>query len=160
MCVSSSLQTKFIKIIIFCAVFITSLYAQTAVVSGKVVDETDNAIQDVQVVTADGHTTPVFTDAEGKYQITVPAGKPIELDFINLSYKISAVKITPKANEKIIINPKMVFKNAFEDVTVTDENRKQETILIQPKDYFKLAGPNPDISKIILSQGLGVQSSN
>ena len=160
MCVRSSLQTKFIKIIIFCVVFISTLYAQTATVSGKVLDENNSAIQDVQVVTGDGHTVPVFTDDNGKYQITIPANKEVELVFINLSYKISHTKLTAKPNQKITINPKLVFKNAIEDVTVVGENRKHDMLYIQPKDYFKLAGPNPDISKILLSQGLGVQSSN
>ena len=155
------MQTNFIKILfIFCVGIFSTLYAQTAIVSGRVVDESNNPIQDVSIITADGHTTPVFTDADGKYQITIPANKEVELDFINLSYKISNAKITAKPNEKITINPKLVFKNAIEDITVIGENRKQDMVYIQPKDYFKLAGPTPDISKIILSQGLGVQSSN
>ncbi len=160
MCVRSSLQTKFIKIIVFCVVILNSLFAQTATVSGKVLDENDKPIQDVQVAISGGNTALIITDAEGKYQITIPANKETELVFINLSYKISSRKITAKAGEKISLNPKLIFKNAFEDVTVTGENRKQDMVYIQPKDYFKLAGPTPDISKILLAQGLGVQSSN
>ena len=155
------MQTNSIKILfVFCVGIFSTLYAQTAIISGRVVDESNNPIQDVSVVTADGHMAPVFTDADGKYQITIPANKEVELDFINLSYKISNAKITAKPNEKITINPKLIFKNAIEDITVIGENRKQDMVYIQPKDYFKLAGPTPDISKIILSQGLGVQSSN
>jgi carboxypeptidase family protein len=123
------LQTNFIKILfVFCVGIFSTLYAQTATVSGRVVDENNNPIQDVSVVTADGHVAPVFTDADGKYQITIPANKEVELDFINLSYKISNAKITAKPNEKITLNPRLVFKNAIEDVTVIGENRKQDMV--------------------------------
>ncbi|MBS1647804.1 MAG: carboxypeptidase-like regulatory domain-containing protein [Bacteroidetes bacterium] len=134
--------------------------AQTATVSGIVTDDGNNPLQDVNVVTADGKSNPAITDADGKYQIVIEAGKEVELHFINLSYKTFSKKIQAKPHEKIKLSPHLVFKNEIEDVTVISENRKQEDIYIQSKDYFKLAGPTPDISKILLAQGLGVQSSN
>ncbi len=134
--------------------------AQTATLSGKVIDDDGNPIPDVQVAILGSTTESVFTDSSGKYLLTIPAGNEIEIIFNNLSYNSVKQKINPKSGEKITINPKLKFKNELVEVKITDENRKQDIIFIQSKDYFKLAGPNPDISKLLLSQGLGVQSSN
>jgi hypothetical protein len=90
----------------------------------------------------------------------VPADKEIEVTFANLSYNTRKQTITPKPGEKLKLSLSLKFKNELTGVVITNENRKTESIFIQPKDYFKLAGPNPDISKLLLSQGLGVQSSN
>jgi hypothetical protein len=134
--------------------------AQNATVSGKVVDEEGSPIQDVQVAIINSTATSVFTDSLGQYTLNIPSDKEIEVGFNNLSYDAFKQKITAKPGEKITVSPKLKFKNELTGITVTDENRKQDVIFIQPKDYFKLAGPNPDISKLLLSQGLGVQSSN
>ena len=155
------MQTKFVKIVfIFCALVFTTAHAQTAIVSGKVIDEGNNVVQDVAVAINGTSIQAVFTGSDGTYQITIPADKEVEIVFINLSYAEFRQKITAKPNEKINISPKLIFKNKLVDIEVVSENRKQEAVYIQPKDYFRLAGPTPDISKLLLSQGLGVQSSN
>ena len=153
---------RLIRILIFAIAFLPLyMQAQTmATLSGKVVDEDGNPVPDVQIAIIGSTTQSVFTDAEGKYSLSIPSGAEIEIVFNNLSYGIVKQKINPKPGEKISLNPKLKFKNELVEVKVIDENRKQDVIFIQPKDYFKLAGPNPDISKLLLSQGLGVQSSN
>jgi hypothetical protein len=154
-------------LVVFCAVLLFPLLggagvgkAQNATVSGKVVDEDGSPISEVQVAIINSTAAAVFTDSLGQYTLNIPSGTEIEIGFNNLSYDAFRQKITAKPEEKITISPKLKFKNELVGVTITDENRRQEAIFIQPKDYFKLAGPNPDISKLLLSQGLGVQSSN
>ncbi|MHB8259184.1 MAG: TonB-dependent receptor [Bacteroidia bacterium] len=134
--------------------------AQTAVVSGKVIDENNSPVPDVLISISGTSTQPVYSDTNGNYQLTIPANREIELAFINLSYSEFRLKITAKPDEKIHVSPKLAFKNRLVDIDVISERRTSDVVYIQAKDYFKLAGPSPDISKMLLSQGLGVQSSN
>ncbi len=135
-------------------------FAQTATLIGKVFDDGGTPVQDVQVAVNGSTIQSVFTDSTGAYKITIPAGREIEIVFFNLSFNTQTQKVNAKSGEKVTINPKLKFKNELNPVNIIDENRKVDIIFIEPKDYFKLAGPNPDISKLLLSQGLGVQSSN
>jgi carboxypeptidase-like protein/TonB-dependent receptor-like protein len=135
-------------------------YGQTAVISGNLTDENNNPAPDVLVAISGTAAQPVYSDSVGNYQLTVPANKEIELAFINLSFNEYRKKITAKPDEQIKLSLKLVFKNKLGDVEIVSENRTTDVVLIQAKDYFKLAGPSQDISKILLAQGLGVQSSN
>lgn len=135
-------------------------FAQTAIVSGKIVDENNNAVPDVLVSISGTSSKPVYSDSLGNYKLPVEINKEVELVFFSLSYTEFRKKITVKANENIKVNPKLIFKNKLEDVNVISEKRTADIVYIQAKDYFKLAGPSQDISKILLAQGLGVQSSN
>ena len=134
--------------------------AQTAIVSGKLTDENNTPVPDILVSISGTATQPVYSDSVGNYKLTIPANKEIEVVFINLSYNELRKKIKAKPDEKISFNPKLVFKNNLGGVEVVSENRTSEVVYIKAQDYFKLAGPNPDISKTLLAQGLGVQSSN
>ena len=110
------MQTKFVKIVfIFCALVFTTAHAQTAIVSGKVIDEGNNVVQDVAVAINGTSIQAVFTGSDGTYQITIPADKEVEIVFINLSYAEFRQKITAKPNEKINISPKLIFKNKLVD---------------------------------------------
>ncbi len=134
--------------------------AQTAVVSGNIVDENNTQVSDVLVSLSGTATKPVYSDSLGNYQLTIPANKEVELAFINLSYNEVRKKITAKPNEKMSFSLKLTFKNKLSDIEVVSENRTAEVVYIKVQDHFLFAGPNPDMSKILLAQGLGVQSSN
>ena len=134
--------------------------AQTAVISGILTDENNNPAPDVLVSITGTGAKPAYSDSVGGYRLTIPANKEVEVAFINLSYNEYRKKITAKPDEKIKLSLKLVFKNKLGDVEVVSENRTTDVVYIQPKDYFRLAGPSQDISKILLAQGLGVQSSN
>lgn len=123
-------------------------------------DDAGNAAADVQVALTGSSAEPVITDAGGRYEIKITPNKEVEIVFFSLNYNEFRKKITAKAGETITLNPALVFKNTLVTVEKIEENRKQDIIYIQPKDYFQLAGPSNDISKLILAQGLGVQSSN
>ena len=135
-------------------------FAQTATISGKIVDENNSAVPDVLVSISGTSAKPVYSDSLGNYKLSIEANKEIELVFYSLSYNEIRKKINAKPDETLVINSKLVFKNKLEDVNVISEKRTTDIVYIQAKDYFKLAGPSPDISKMLLAQGLGVQSSN
>lgn len=138
----------------------TFLHAQTATVSGRIVDEDGNPVEEVQIAVNGAGTQGARTNAQGNYTLTIPAGQEVEIIFFNISFNEIRKKVTAGAGETIVLNQRMTFKNELPVVTATGENRKVDLIYIQPKEYFKLAGPNPDISKLLLAQGMGVQSSN
>lgn len=152
----------FVKIIALFS-FLTAfnlLQAQTATVSGRIMDTEGNVIDGLEIAVNGSTDESIKTNENGKYKITVPAGKEIELVFFSMSYETVRRKINAKAGENIVINLMLNFKNKLPEVTKVEENRKVDNIYIQPKSYYQLAGPNPDISKLLLAQGLGVQSSN
>ncbi|MGZ3863054.1 MAG: TonB-dependent receptor [Bacteroidia bacterium] len=154
-------MNKLVKILFAVFVFFScTIQAQNAILSGRVLDNEGSPIPEVQVAVFGSGSQSVFTDSTGKYSLSIPSGNELTIVFNNLSYESVKHTITPKPGEKITINPRLKFKNDLNEVKVIDENRKQDVVYIQPKDYFKLAGPNPDISKLLLAQGLGVQSSN
>lgn len=153
---------RIFNIFLFFLLIITPLVSlpQTATVSGQVFDEDGNPAADILVAISGQTGEPVKTANNGKYQLTIPAEKPLEIVFFNINYTEYRRKINALPGETIYINPILNFKNELPVITAVDENRKVDVIYIQPKEYYKLAGPNPDISKLLLSQGLGVQSSN
>lgn len=152
---------RVVKITVFFLFAVFCLSAQNATVSGTVLDEDGTPAQDIEIAVVGQTTEPQKTGADGKYSVSIPAGKEVELVFFNINYFEFRRKINAKSGEQISISPKLKFKNELPVITATNEKvRTVDLVYIQPKEYFKLAGPNPDISKLLLAQGLGVQSSN
>ena len=137
------------------------ILSQEAIIQGKITaDETFLAIEDVQISIEGTSISPVFSDVDGKYRMTVPAEKEIILVFNNLSYETTKKKLRLKTGEELTLNLKLKFKNLLQEVTKREENRREELIRIDPREITQLPGASMDISKLLLSQGLGVQSSN
>jgi hypothetical protein len=136
------------------------MFSQQARVFGKVLSHEGFPAEDVLVSVANSTLTPVYTDADGKYSIQIPANQEVLLIFSNLNYETHKKKLELKEGDAFRYSPSLVFKNLLGVVEKTEEHRDNSTIYIQPKQYFQLPGASTDISRIILSQGLGVQSSN
>lgn len=137
------------------------LFSQEAIIKGKITgDETFLPAEDVQISIEGTSLPPSFSDTDGKFEIRVPCNKEITIVFSNLSFETLKKKLTLKENEEFKLNIKLRFKNLLTEVIKKEENRKEELIRIDPKEITQLPGANMDISRLLLSQGLGVQSSN
>ena len=97
------------QILLFCFLFIGSLYAQEYEVTGKVTDVSNNPLPGVSVLIK-GTTRGVSTDFDGKYTIKVKNGDILEFSFLGM--KIKQVKV----NEQKVIN--VVLE---EDDTILEE---------------------------------------
>ena len=113
------------QILLFCFLFIGSLYAQEYEVTGKVTDVSNEPLPGVSVLIK-GTTQGVSTDFDGKYTIKVKNGDILE--FSSLGMKTKQVKV----NGQKIINVVLEEDNvALQDVVVTmgyggKRNRKKD----------------------------------
>ena len=113
------------QILLFCFLFIGSLYAQEYEVTGKVTDVSNNPLPGVSVLIK-GTTRGVSTDFDGKYTIKVKNGDILE--FSSLGMKTKQVKV----NGQKVINVVLEEDNvALQDVVVTmgyagKRNRKKD----------------------------------
>ena len=101
------------QILLFCFLFIGSLYAQEYEVTGKVTDVSNNPLPGVSVLIK-GTTQGVSTDFDGKYTIKVKNGDILE--FSSLGMKTKQVKV----NGQKVINVVLEDDNvALQEVVVT-----------------------------------------
>ena len=101
------------QILLFCFLFIGSLYAQEYEVTGKVTDVSNNPLPGVSVLIK-GTTRGVSTDFDGKYTIKVKNGDILE--FSSLGMKTKQVKV----NGQKVINVVLEEDNvALQEVVVT-----------------------------------------
>ena len=113
------------QILLFCFLFIGSLYAQEYEVTGKVTDVSNDPLPGVSVLIK-GTTQGVSTDFDGKYTIKVKNGDILE--FSSLGMKTKQVKV----NGQKVINVVLEEDNvALQDVVVTmgyagKRNRKKD----------------------------------
>lgn len=133
--------------------------AQTAIITGVVKDNENSVIPGVQIAVLEDGSLSTTTDENGKYTLIVPAGKDITVSFYNISYKQLNKKINLKADEKLVYNPHMEFKNTIGVVDVVSENRSQEVMRIDPKNIFYIPSPSGNLEDIIKTQ-IGVSSNN
>ncbi len=135
--------------------------AQTATVQGVVTDKEGLPVPLVYVFEAGSANNYTLADTSGHFSIIITAEKETQLVFKNPSFEEQKINFKLNANELRKIRVELVFKNELSAVDITyEKNRHTENIYIQPKEYFRLPGANADISRLILAQGLGVQSSN
>ena len=101
------------QILLFCFLFIGSLYAQEYEVTGKVTDVSNNPLPGVSVLIK-GTTRGVSTDFDGKYTIKVKNGDILEFSFIGM--KIKQVKVSGQKIINVVLEEDNV---ALQEVVVT-----------------------------------------
>lgn len=101
------------QILLFCFLFIGSLYAQEYEVTGKVTDVSNNPLPGVSVLIK-GTAQGVTTDFDGKYTIKVKNGDILEFSFIGM--KIKQVKVSGQKIINVVLEEDNV---ALQEVVVT-----------------------------------------
>ena len=112
-------------ILLFCFLFIGSLYAQEYEVTGKVTDVFNEPLLGASVLIK-GTTQGVTTDFDGKYTIKVKNGDILEFSFIGM--KIKQVKVSGQKIINVVLEEDNV---ALQEVVVTTgyvgkRNRKKD----------------------------------
>ena len=113
------------QILLFCFLFIGSLYAQEYEVTGKVTDVFNEPLLGASVLIK-GTTQGVTTDFDGKYTIKVKNGEILEFSFIGM--KIKQVKVSGQKIINVVLEEDNV---ALQEVVVTTgyvgkRNRKKD----------------------------------
>src|SRR5882724_427954 len=80
-----------------------SAQQQTATVSGTVRDSSGHSLSSATVA-AVGTSSGVYTDNNGKFEFTVPAGQKVKIVFSYLGLESDSISLTLKAGEKREIN--------------------------------------------------------
>ena len=101
------------QILLFCFLFIGSLYAQEYEVTGKVTDVSNNPLPGVSVLIK-GTAQGVTTDFDGKYTIKVKNGDILEFSFIGM--KIKQVKVSGQKIINVVLEEDNVV---LQEVVVT-----------------------------------------
>lgn len=101
------------QILLFCFLFIGSLYAQEYEVTGKVTDVFNEPLLGASVLIK-GTTQGVTTDFDGKYTIKVKNGDILEFSFIGM--KIKQVKVSGQKIINVVLEEDNV---ALQEVVVT-----------------------------------------
>ncbi|MFN8274407.1 MAG: carboxypeptidase-like regulatory domain-containing protein [Flavobacteriaceae bacterium] len=150
----------YISRLFLCLLFLTvAANAQTARVKGIILNENKQPVEQVNV-SAEGKSTQ--TNANGYYQLTVPAGKKVQVVFTHISLKKSTATIELKPNEDYEFNVVMNDKaEQMGEVVITAKNRKrvQGIITLEPQVIRKIPGANAGVENLLKSLP-GVSSNN
>jgi hypothetical protein len=152
------LKTKSILSILLILFVTTITIAQSAKVTGVILDEFNNPIKDVNV-SFQGNTST--TNETGFYSLTVPANKKISIVFTHIVFKKVTATIELKVNEVYEFN--VVMSSTIEQlgdvVIVNNRKRIQGITTIEPETIRKIPGANPGVENILKLLG-GVNSNN
>ncbi|MBD8347370.1 carboxypeptidase-like regulatory domain-containing protein [Dysgonomonas sp. HGC4] len=135
-----------------------NLSAQQAKISGTVTNF-DNSPVDFVSVSMQGSSLGVFTNNQGKYQISVPVGDSIVIVFSRVGYQTSEKKIA-KIIGNMTINM-MMRETVLEEVTILGEKGQTTTMgKIEIGKSNLLTDPSGGSIESILALGPGVSNTN
>jgi len=131
---------------------------QTAKVAGVVLDENNKPVADVNV---SYQTKSVTTDANGFYEITVPANQKVVLVFTHTSLKKITATFQLKPNENLEWHVVMTDKaEQLSDVVITSNKRRVQGITsIEPETIRKNPSAMPGVESV-LKTFAGVNANN
>jgi hypothetical protein len=141
----------------FCFGFVAT--AQNARIKGIVLDANNHPIDNVNVVCL-GNSTK--SNANGFFELSVPANQKVVVIFTHISLKKSTVSIFLKPNEDYEFNLVMNdYQEQMGEVIVISKNRKrvQGITTIEPEVIRKIPGANAGIENILKTLP-GVNSNN
>lgn len=147
-----------IYIILVFLLFSLGLSAQQAKISGSVTNF-DNSPVDFVSVAMEGSALGVFTNNQGKYQITAPIGDSITLVFSRIGYQRTQRKIANVAGN-MTVNI-MMREIVLEEVTVLGEKAQTSTMSkVEVGKTNLLTDATGGSIESILALGPGVSSTN
>lgn len=142
----------------YCIAFIfftISLRAQnTASIYGKIVNKENEPVEDVQISVLGTSLSPVYSDKDGNYEYTIPAGIELVIVFSNLSYIQLKTTINLKAGERYEFKPVLALnaKITLRDAEVSDNSRATGTTRLDPKIVSYIPSASGDFNTLLFSQ--------
>lgn len=114
-----------------------------AYVSGKVLDENENALSNVSVVIL-GRQSGITTNDSGTFRMKVPADKAFAIQFTYTGYKIEQRNFLMNENEEEVITVRMERgSTTLPGVTVTNQKDRESAGLITVNPKYTLNLPTP-----------------
>ncbi|WP_162127373.1 TonB-dependent receptor [Flavobacterium phycosphaerae] len=151
--------TKFFFTLLFITVSVIAFAQnQTAKVAGVVLDENNKPVADVNV---SYQTKSATTDANGFYQITVPANQKVVLVFTHTSLKNITATLQLKAGENFEFHVVMSDKaEQLNDVIITNNKKRVQGITtLSPETIRRNTSAMPGVESV-LKTFAGVNANN
>lgn len=135
-----------------------SAFAQTARVKGIIFDENNMPVENVNIKCLNKSTN---SNANGFYELTIPANQKVELVFSHVSLKKITSSIQLKPNEDYEFNVVMNDKaeQMGEVIIINNRKRVQGITNLEPEVIRKIPGANAGIENILKTLP-GVYSNN
>jgi hypothetical protein len=152
------LKTGFIFLLFSCYCSLSAQIQSSATIFGKISDAANEPVPEVQVSIVGSTQAPVYSDENGNYEYSVPAGKGIEVVFSNLSYNQEKKNLNLKATERLRLNVSIQLK-ILHDVEITDDTRTGTANRLDPKIVSYIPSASGDFNTLLFSQP-GVSSHN
>lgn len=149
-------------LLLFCFVFsLGTVYAQQAIVYGKVVDENDKPLIGANVGIL-GTTEGTSTDENGDYTFTFKVAEKQELRVSYLTYESKRYQLKLQPGEKKEINFKLdPLAGMLVDVVISEDRHiGTGTISIDVEIAKIIATPGDPVISLIKAAGLGIASNN
>ena len=134
-------------------------FSQTAIISGVLLDENNQPIENVHVTAG---TTIVNTSKNGDFIIYIPANKDVTLTFTHVSFKKISQLFHLKPNEQFEFNPVLNITNEQLGTVVLNGNKRTQIegiVTLSPKTIRKIPGGNAGVENILKTLG-GVSGNN
>lgn len=150
---------KYILSNLFFLLALSSYSQNTASVFGKITDGEGGPVEGVSISILGSSQALAITSPTGEFNYTIPADKEVIIVFNHINYKQvqRTVKLAP--SEKLNIGRAMEFKNIFDIVVVTDQNRFKELTRLDPINFTHIPTASEDFNAILFTLP-GVSSRN
>ncbi|RLJ69094.1 TonB-dependent receptor-like protein [Lacinutrix venerupis] len=150
-------KTNLLKLL----VLLLPLYtlAQTAIVNGVILDDSNFPLQAVNVKT---RTDGTATNDTGFYEITIPSNTDVTLVYSHVSHKNVTITVNLKNGEVFEFNPVLKTDvDQIETIVLNGKKRKdvQGIVNIDPKTLIKIPGAQAGVENLLKTLP-GVSSNN
>jgi hypothetical protein len=136
-------------------------FAQTGTVKGVVKDSLNTTLRDVTVVVEEDQKISVLTEANGSFELKIPADKKVTIVFSSLNIFPVRRTVEVKPNETITIVQVVKEKiTQIKGAVITAERKDGTVSQVEIKDQKLLPSVNGGIEDQLLFQGIGVSKSN
>ena len=141
--------------LVFLLFFAVTIYAQTAIVAGRITDATTGEALEFVSIFIKGKTG-VSSDEKGNFAIQVPANQRLTLGFRRVAFKESSTDILPLApGARFVLNVAMAPSESNIEVTITErrlddggmvKEKKMENLKLLPSTTGNLESILPHIA--------------
>jgi hypothetical protein len=140
-----------------------SIFAQTATIYGVLTEENSKPIQGAQVYVLGDVKTGIATNDAGKYELKIPSGSSQKVVFSFIGFKNDTVAVQLTPNQIFEINRKLKLDIVeLKGVDIEDKVIRESAgaIKVDVKNISKIPTPLGGIEGALVTQGLGVSSTN
>ena len=147
-------------IVLICFLFSIISYAQSAIVRGVILDESNNPIENVNIKASSGEGTA--TNINGFYELRIPSDIEVTIEFTHLGHRRVVQKFLLKNGQELEFNPVMKVEAEQIATVVINSNTRQKVdgvTTISPNIIRIIKGAQPGVENILKTLP-GVNISN